>query len=216
MTEQTQTVARSLTTTDCPARAVPQRAEPTGTVDPTGVVVTGQPRQFPAWLDRCGPPQLVAEATQRWPWTVWLHTGSADPQPQLAVGDAQFALMLDMAVGHLVEDADDYAGVWARWVLCHRSAGAVYTIAAALVRHARVPGGLIVELDAAAVRTVLAGAHVRPSTLRSQPRRLTADGMLGRLRRANGGDWGSYALTMPLPPLAATPRGDATNGERQS
>jgi hypothetical protein len=124
--------------------------------------------------------------------------------------------MLDVTVGHLVQDADDYADVWTRWVLCHRSAGAVYTIAAVLVRHARASSGLIVELDAAAVRTVLAGADMRPSTLRSHLRRLTADGMLGRLRRAKGGDWGSYALTMPLPPLAATPRGDVTNGVPQS
>ncbi|WP_238011601.1 hypothetical protein KZZ52_33425 [Dactylosporangium sp. AC04546] len=186
-----------------------------------------QGRQFPAWLDTAwtdattddaptgGRAALLVEAARRWPWQVWIGPGgSATPTPLLAVNDAFLAMVLQVPIGHVIDNADDYTDVWWRCVLRRLPRGSVATVAGSLVFHAREPGGLTIELGAeqhtrhgneqgGAVRQVIASAQVQRSTLRTHLRQLAEDGMLGVLRRASGTDWGCYALTMPLPALAA-------------
>ncbi|GGM23343.1 hypothetical protein ACFFX1_10590 [Dactylosporangium sucinum] len=185
-----------------------------------------QGRQFPAWLDTVwtgatdgaptgGRAALLVEAAQRWPWQVWVSPGgSATPTPLLALNDAFLAMVLQVPIGHVVDSADDYTDVWCQYVLRRLPRGSVATVAGSLVQYAREPGGLTIELGGepgseqhpqhgGAVQQVIASAHVQRSTLRSHLRQLEEDGMLGVLRRATGTDWGCYALTMPLPALAA-------------
>ncbi|MET7394230.1 S-adenosylmethionine decarboxylase [Dactylosporangium sp. NPDC005572] len=203
-------------------RGAPWPASPAGSAARTGAGGVGgvggggvQPRQFPAWLDRSGPRDLVAEAQRRWPWSV--HHGGGPGRLRLVVGDAHLADVLDLPVGHVVDDADDYCTVWRESARLYRPTGSAPLIRSALVRLARRPGSLIVQLDPAAVNAVLDAAQVRPSTLRAHLNWLDRDGLLGRIgttgasrgsgrarARVTSGGWGCYALTMPLPPLAGS------------
>ncbi|MET7397377.1 hypothetical protein ABZS66_28215 [Dactylosporangium sp. NPDC005572] len=201
------------------AQRVGDRTEPADAWDPAEKAApaeperlkTSEPRQFPGWLDRHGPPDLVAEAERRWPWAVVLHAGDTSSERRLVVGNGVLADVLNVSVGHPIDTAEQYADAWEFAARRLRPSRGGWLVAAALARAAPRRGTLIVDLNAIAAEVAVA-ARVRPKTLRGHLNLLVDDGMLGRFgvqRRAVSSDWGRYALTVPLPPLAmaaASPR----------
>jgi hypothetical protein len=95
------------------------------------------------------------------------------------------------------DDADGLAVVWQSRVFLLDSGGVLSNLGRRLAEEVRMPGALVVDLDAVAVRRLRCRERLVAFGLPHLLGRLVGAGLVRRVRPAGHGGLGSYQLTVP-------------------